>query len=369
MIVCSPQLGIAPKTVLGGEVCDREILLGLARKGIKVEILLPKGKPHPQNIVNWNITFIPIPHSFALTYNLIFLPFIISVYKKTKFDILRIHSPRYVGLGGLLFKFFNPKVKIVAYYHNFWETNFWFFSKFINSHWDFIICDSQNVREKIIKKFDVAPNKTAVAYNGVQKYMKPQPKNQNLIDQLGLKDKKILLFAGLLIDRKNPLFLLDVLKKLIKDYPNLVLIYLGQGNLKKDLLQKAKKLNILENIRIIGPFFDNEKNEVFNLADIFLHPAKEEGFAITPLEAMAVGKPVLITNSFSAKEMVKDGFNGFCCKPEDVENWSRNIKKLINKPELLKKLGQNSLNRINNEFSWEKCIDVHLKSFQKILTT
>ena len=39
MRICSPQLGLDPNSILGGEVFDREILLGLAKKGIKVEII------------------------------------------------------------------------------------------------------------------------------------------------------------------------------------------------------------------------------------------------------------------------------------------------------------------------------------------
>ena len=60
MIICSPQLGLTPNSILGGEVFDREILLGLAKRGIKVEIILPKGKPYDKKIKNWNVTCLPV---------------------------------------------------------------------------------------------------------------------------------------------------------------------------------------------------------------------------------------------------------------------------------------------------------------------
>ena len=58
MRICSPQLGLAPKSILGGEVFDREILLGLAKKGIEIEIIIPKNKPHDK-ISNWKINYFP----------------------------------------------------------------------------------------------------------------------------------------------------------------------------------------------------------------------------------------------------------------------------------------------------------------------
>src|SRR3989344_9588837 len=127
MRICSPQLGLNPNSVLGGEVFDREILLGLAQKGIKIEIILPKGKPYDRNIKNWHITSLPVKHFPAIFGNLIIIPYLFKVYKKSQFQVIRLHSPKYLGLGALFFKIFRPKVKILATYHQFRESNFGIF--------------------------------------------------------------------------------------------------------------------------------------------------------------------------------------------------------------------------------------------------
>ena len=114
MRICSPQLGISPKSILGGEVFDREILLGLAKKGIQVEIILPKGLPHDKKIKNWQITYLPIQHIPAIFFNVIITPYLFVIYKRRPFDLIRLHSPMYIGFGAILFKFFHPKVKIAA---------------------------------------------------------------------------------------------------------------------------------------------------------------------------------------------------------------------------------------------------------------
>ena len=95
MVICSPQLGLNPNSILGGEVFDREILLGLAKKGIKIEIILPRDKPHDKNVKNWNVTYLPLSRFPAVFGNFLIIPYLFKVFKKCPFDILRIHSPKY----------------------------------------------------------------------------------------------------------------------------------------------------------------------------------------------------------------------------------------------------------------------------------
>ena len=208
MVICSPQLGLNPHSFLGGEVFDREILLGLASKGIKVEIILPKNKPHDKNIKNWNIIQLPLTRFPAIFGNLLYLPFLIRIHKKSNFNIVRIHQPQFLGLGCLLFKIFARDVKLIATYHQFGETKLGPFSKTVNNFWDHIVCDSLAVKNKIIENYQISPNKITVVHNGVPRYLKPTKKDKILEKKFGLDGKIVLLFMGLFIERKNPLFLL-----------------------------------------------------------------------------------------------------------------------------------------------------------------
>ena len=197
LIICSPQLGLAPNSILGGEVFDRQILLGLAKRGIKVEIILPKGKPHDKKIKNWNVTYLPMSKFPAFFGNFLIIPYLFAVYKRRQFSILRIHSPKFLGLGCIFFRLFNKKVKLVATYHKFEESNFGPFSKSINNYWDHIICDSQNVKDKLCKIYNIQPKKITVVHNGVPSYLKPVHKDIKLTRKLKLDGKIVLLFMGL----------------------------------------------------------------------------------------------------------------------------------------------------------------------------
>ena len=367
MIVCSPQLGLNPNSILGGEVFDREILLGLAKKRVKVEIILPEGKSHDKNVQNWHITILSIKHFPAILGNLLIIPYFFKVYSKSQFQIIRLHSPRYLGIGALLFKIFKPKVKIVATYHQFGESNFGPFSKMINNAWDHIICDSQNVRNRLIKTYQLPSAKITVVHNGAPSYLKPGSKDKIQIKKLKLKGKIVLLFMGLFIDRKNPLFLLNVLSKLSQERSDIVLIFWGDGPLKSQILQKAKELRVDDKIRIIGPVFGPGKNKIHNLADIFVHPSIDEGFALAPLEAMACAKPIVITSGYSAAEAVEDGVNGFFCRPSETNQWAKKTQDLIDNSKLRERMGQASFMKVKREFQWRFSVEKHLEVFKRLL--
>ena len=367
MRICSPQLGLDPNSILGGEVFDREILLGLAKKGIKTEIILPKEKPYDQNIKNWHITTLSVKHFPAILANLIFIPYLFSVYSKRQYQIVRLHSPRYLGFGALVFKLFKPKVKLIATYHQFRESSFGPFSKIVNNFWDHIICDSQNVKNKLIKIYGLSSLKITVVHNGVPSYLKPADKDKALIKKLKLEGRIILLFMGFFITRKNPLFLLDVLFKLSQKRSDIVLIFWGNGPLKDQIESKAEKLGLADKIRMQKPIFGSAKNKIHNIADIFVHPAIDEGFALAPLEAMACAKPIVITKGYSSGEAVKNGVNGFLSRSNNLNDWADKLSQLIENPLLRKKMGKASLVKVKKEFLWNLAVEKHVEVFKKLI--
>lgn len=365
MIVLSPQLGLSQKSILGGEVFDREILLGLAKKGFQVEIILPNSKSYDKNIKNLHINYLKISHFPPQLFNILTVPTLLKL-KDKNIEILRLHRPQFMFIPAILFKFISPKTKIVATYHKFDETNFGLFSEIVNSYWDHIICDSSTVKKQIEDKFQISSQKITVVHNGAPSYLKPTPKDKGLQKRLKLEGKIVLLFMGLFINRKNPLFLTSVLFELSKKNSNVVLIFLGHGPLKERIIEKAKQLNIENKIRFISPIFGAEKNKIHNIADIFVHPSLDEGFALAPLEAMACAKPIVMTDGYSASEAVEDKINGFLCRANDLDDWCQKLTELIKNAALRNKMGQASLKKVKKEFQWKLAVQKHIEVFKTL---
>ncbi len=365
MRICSPQLGLSPKSVLGGEVFDREILLSLAKNGIKIEIILPKGKPHDKSVKNWKVTHVPLSHFPAIISSFLYFPYICTLYKKEKFSVIAVHQPRFLGIASIIFKMLTH-VKLVVTFHRFEETNFGPFTKLINNSWDRIICDSEFVKQKMVSQFKMDPRKITVVHNGVPNYLKRAKKDKILAKKFNLDDKIVLLFMGFFINRKNPLFLLDVLREISESNKNVVIIFLGKGSLKDKISQKAKALKIEDKIILMDPVYGAAKNKIHNLADIFVHPSKDEGFALAPLEAMACAKPIIMTDGYSAREAVDEGQNGFLCKSGDINSWVEKLTLLINDKNLREKMGRNSYSKAKKEFSWNLAVEKYMQVLRSL---
>jgi len=60
MRICSPHCGVAPETTSGGETYERELLVRLGRVGVDIELILARGKPHPEGVPHWSVHRFPI---------------------------------------------------------------------------------------------------------------------------------------------------------------------------------------------------------------------------------------------------------------------------------------------------------------------
>ncbi|EKD94288.1 MAG: Glycosyl transferase group 1 [uncultured bacterium] len=368
MRICSPQLGISPQSILGGEIYDRQILKYLAELGNRVDIILPLFKPHEQ-VKNWHVHHVPVP--FVVPphlYNFLVLPYLFYLYKQLSFDILRIHSPTFLGIAVTIFKKVHPHVPIVGIYH--WLGEGGMAEKWINpmviNHFDAIICDSLYTRKQIEKTYSQTKGKVYAIHNGVDEVLILQKKPPHLINKFQInKSTVVLLFMGLFINRKNPLFLLPIVKTIIQKYPSVLMLYCGKGPLEHKLKQEIQNLHLSKHVQIIPPVFGVDKNDLFNLADIFVHPAIQEGFSLSVIEAMAVGLPVIITDGFSAGEVVINHINGFLCKtPKD---WLRQTQTLITDKNLREKMSQENIKIVKRKFKWKNVAEKHQLIFNRLV--
>lgn len=368
MRICSPQLGLSEETILGGEVHDVNLLKELTQKGVLVDILLPKDRNTFKNS-NLTVTRLPFksvfpPHLF----NIYALPYMLFDYSRNKFDILRIHSPYYLGFAALVFKKMNPGVKVVTTIH-LKETRPDFrliLSQTIRIY-DHIFTVSNYLKKWIIEDFNIDPKKITVIYNGVDSSLKPEKKNAQLLKKLNIKNKIVLLNVGLLINRKNPLFLLDIFKNLVNKYPNLSLVFCGDGLLKEEIRQIIRINRWEEQVKLVDPVFGKDKKDLFNLADVFLFPSTNEGFGLVGAEAMACKKPIIAANNTSLLEVVESGKTGFLAKTNDLNDWVKKIDILLGDSKRREKFGMQGLIKQKKEFTWEKVAEKTLKVYRKLI--
>ena len=368
--ICSPQLGMSPYSSLGGEVYDRNDLLNMARLGAKIYIYLPKGKLHDthKNLIidKCVLTHVAPPQ----IYNFFWVPWAIKKYRQKKYQILNIHSPEYLGIGGLLVKKICPQIKLVFHFH-LSHTGFFFknIDKLCLPKADGVICDSAFLVTDVVNKYKVAKQRVFFNHCGTDLEIKKQLPDKNLIKKYGFEDKKVLIFMGRLIPRKNPLFLIEILKELKKRGNNVGLIVVGEGPEKEKMMGRICDLGLERNVVFPGFLGKAEKIRHYSIADMFVFPSNNEGFVLSVLEGLSASLPLVVPNDKAFPEAVKDGENGFLASPNDLHDWAGKIEKIIKNPVLRNKMGQASRMRAEREFSWEKMSGRNLKIYEKILGT
>ena len=367
MRICSPQLGIAPNSTLGGEVYDREVLAQFAKLGNDVEILLPKLRPFDKSIKKFHVEFAPIKIIFpAYLYSLIIIPYLFRKYRQTKFNLLRIHV-HFLAFGALFFKLFHPNVPVVAHYH-LDEDGFTFnaVNKFFLPRCELVIADSFYLKQKLITKFGLKEEKVKVVHCGTDLNIKPGPKDPKIQRKYNLNNKTVFIYMGRLIPRKRPDFLVEVFVEVHKKNPNTALIIFGQGSLETEIKEIVQKYGLEKSVFLLGTTFGEEKIRFYNTSDAFVFPSVNEGFVLVVLEALAAGLPVLASKAVSFGEAVENGANGYLIDPNDKSEWVKKMLELATNKTLCIKMGKRSRNIAVERFSWKQAAVNNLKYYKQL---
>jgi glycosyltransferase involved in cell wall biosynthesis len=132
--------------------------------------------------------------------------------------------------------------------------------------------------------------------------------------------------------------LLKAAREVLKTFPQVTFVIVGRGPLEQELKQLAGHLGIQNNVVFTG--FVADLYEVMETFDIFVMSSLHEGFGISLLEAMALGKPSVVTRVGGMTEVVEDKVSGLMAEPRAPEDLAQKILTLLTNDDLRKTMGQ-----------------------------
>ena len=107
---------------------------------------------------------------------------------------------------------------------------------------------------------------------------------------------------------------------------------------------------------------------MLGLSNLVILPSYyREGIPKSLIEATAIGRPIITTNSIGCKETVIDGFNGFLVPPKSPNEIAEKIKILINDHHLRKIMGKNSRIIAERKFSILEVEKRHLEIYNELI--
>lgn len=185
---------------------------------------------------------------------------------------------------------------------------------------------------------------------------------------LQLNDKEIrsseinLLFVSRLIERKGLQHIIPIMNYMQeKTDKQIKLTIVGDGPYRKKLEDLVIENNCEQLVNFVGQKDKKDLLPYYQNADLFILPSKKEGMPNVVLEAMACGLPVVMTPCEGSRELIKD--NGYIV---EIENISDKIIELCNDEALRKKMADNSLKCIYQDFQWEMVAHKYINIFSDI---
>lgn len=226
---------------------------------------------------------------------------------------------------------------------------------------DFIITPSKFVEREareILKIKDCKIVTIPLGYNDLFKAMGKEKIKNKLYENY-------ILFVGSIEPRKNLVSLLKaylLLPEYIrKEFKLLLVGFKGWGN--KEILELLDKLQ--GSVDYLGYVKNEELVDLYRGASCFVYPSLYEGFGLPPLEAMACGCPVVVSQVTSLPEICGDA--ACYVDPYDVESMAEGMHKVLMDEAMRQNLIKKGLERAKL-FSWEKAAKEHLKVFDEVLS-
>lgn len=231
---------------------------------------------------------------------------------------------------------------------------------------DKILCISKTTASDLIKYMPKAKGKTAITYLGYDRLFK---KYDNIIINHTLNKYRLkpgyILFVGTIEPRKNITTLIKSYAKLdnkLRDIHPLVIVG-KKGWLYDQIFQTVETKGIERNVKFLEYVPFSDLPHLYNGAGLFVYPSLYEGFGLPPLEAMASGLPVIVSDISSLPEVVGDA--GILINPTDVNKLTKAMTEILNNDKLKTSLQHKSLAQAKN-FSWAKTARETFEVFNSI---
>jgi len=369
MRICSPHCGLDPESTSGGETYERELLRHLAARGAVVDILLARHKRHPEGVPNWVIHRLPIGRGLRWPVAMLLLPPIIGrLHAETRFDLLRVHSLRYIGPAALIARRrYRLDVPIVSHHHHLDPS--WLnpvIERRVIEGSERVITVSEFSRRQLVEALGVGRDRIEVVPNGIDTRFVPGA-GDRMRRRHGFGHGPVALFLGGLKARKNLALLLEAWCEVASARGDARLLIAGGGPLEGPLRRRARTLGLGDRVVFAGRIAEADKVGYYNAADLFVSPSSLEGFGFTVGEAMSCGLPVVVSDRGALPELVVDGAGGFVCPHDDAGPLARRILDLLGDAELRGRFGHFNRARVDRHFRWERASRRVWEIYQEVL--
>lgn len=266
-----------------------------------------------------------------------------------------------------------PEIPILDYVHmeEWYNRNGGYsrYSSMYNSIIDKTMVCNENSKKILEEYFKRNSDEVQTVYIGVdEEKFNPDRYNKEELEKKylgGTTNKKIISFICRISEQKRPLLFLEIIKKLKEKRQDFKVLVVGDGNLLGKMKEKAKKMNLLEDIIFLGEI--KNTGEIYKISNVTVNCSLKEGLALTSYESLSMNVPIVSSDVGGQKELISKDVGEIVklmqneedvylekYSPEEINSYVKAINKVLDNLEIYK---SNCRKRICENFTISKMIE------------
>jgi glycosyltransferase involved in cell wall biosynthesis len=290
------------------------------------------------------------------SYDLFAVRYILRLLKAENVDVISTHSGRDSFLAGVAGRISGKKPVIVRTRH---------LAMPITSRISYsllphrVITVSEYVRSYLIREGINAGRIVAIPTGVDISRFSPGNTGGGLRGELGLqKDVPLVGTVGILRIKKGHHILLNAIPLVLREIPDAMFVFAGDGPQKRNILNKIEGLGLRERVYMLG--LRRDIPNILDSIDLFVLPTLQEALGTSFIEAMAMEKPVIGTKVGGVGEVIKDGVNGYLVEPENPSALAAAMVRALKDRKGARNMGREGRKMVLEQFTVEKmCERIH----------
>ncbi|MCX8082765.1 MAG: glycosyltransferase family 4 protein [bacterium] len=300
-------------------------------------------------------------------------------FKKNRYDIVHTHSAKAGILGRIAAKIAHRSTVVIHTIHgpSFYDyqpflQNFLYITaeKIASFFTDKFICVGEIMKERYLSAGIGNQSRYVVIYSGfdIKPYLEAEKSREESRRKLGIKEnEKVIGMVGRLFYLKGQEYLIKAFADIVKEYPDVKLLLVGDGILRKQLEDYAREKGILSKVIFTGLVPPEEIPEYIAVMDILAHTSLREGLPKAVAQGFAGGRPVVAFDVDGAKELVINDKTGYLIPPKDIVMLREKLLFLLKNSEISYKMGNAGRKIVQELFPVEKMVDRIEKLYMELL--
>jgi len=204
---------------------------------------------------------------------------------------------------------------------------------------DHIMTVSDLTRKIVIEKYHQDPRKVTTVHNAVD------PLEDIDLFKNTPRKEKIVTFLGRITMQKGPEYFVEAAYRVLQKTKNVRFVMAGNGDMMNAIIDLAAKRGIADRFHFTGFLKGRQVHEMLAISDVYVMPSVSEPFGISPLEAMQVGTPTIISKQSGCAEILTHTIK---TDYWDIDAMADAIYAIVKNPAMYNSLRELGLEEVNN---------------------